>query len=122
MKPLIVLLTSFIISLFAIRLLSKVYDVAFAACVAMSVMLLFTSIAHFAFTKGMTMMMPGFIPFKKGLVYFTGIIEIAAAIGLLIPGLKVLTAWLLILFFIPIVGFIVYLFFGRQLKQKNNGY
>ncbi len=28
-------------------------------------------------------------------------------------------AWLLILFFIPIVGFIVYLFLGRQLKQKN---
>ncbi|MEH7355365.1 cardiolipin synthase [Neobacillus drentensis] len=28
-------------------------------------------------------------------------------------------AWLMILFFIPIVGFIVYLFLGRQLKQKN---
>lgn len=28
-------------------------------------------------------------------------------------------AWLMILFFIPIAGFIVYLFFGRQLKQKN---
>src|SRR4051812_47752379 len=28
-------------------------------------------------------------------------------------------AWLLILYFIPILGFIVYLFFGRQLKQKN---
>ena len=28
-------------------------------------------------------------------------------------------AWLMILFFIPVVGFLVYLFFGRQLKQKN---
>ncbi|QCJ42779.1 cardiolipin synthase [Bacillus sp. S3] len=28
-------------------------------------------------------------------------------------------AWLMVLFFIPIVGFIVYLFLGRQLKQKN---
>ncbi|HEX6593360.1 MAG TPA: cardiolipin synthase [Bacillota bacterium] len=28
-------------------------------------------------------------------------------------------AWLMVLFFIPIVGFIVYLLFGRQLKQKN---
>lgn len=28
-------------------------------------------------------------------------------------------AWLMILFFIPIVGFLVYLFLGRQLKQKN---
>lgn len=28
-------------------------------------------------------------------------------------------AWLLVLFFLPILGFIVYIFFGRQLKQKN---
>src|SRR4051812_11431430 len=28
-------------------------------------------------------------------------------------------AWLLILYFIPILGFIIYLFLGRQLKQKN---
>jgi len=103
MKPLIVLLTSFVISLIAIRLLSKEYDVALAACIAMSVMLLFTSTAHFAFTKGMTMMMPEFFPFKKGLVYFTGIIEIAAAIGLLIASFKVLTAWLLMVFFLVLL-------------------
>ena len=48
----------------------------------------------------MAMMMPDFIPYKFELVYFTGIIEIAAAIGLLIPKLKVITAWLLIAFFI----------------------
>ncbi|WP_066062017.1 cardiolipin synthase [Neobacillus soli] len=28
-------------------------------------------------------------------------------------------AWLMVLFFIPIVGFLVYLFLGRQLKQRN---
>lgn len=28
-------------------------------------------------------------------------------------------AWLVVLLFVPIIGFIVYLFFGRQLKQKN---
>ncbi|PWA08425.1 cardiolipin synthase [Pueribacillus theae] len=28
-------------------------------------------------------------------------------------------AWLVVLLFVPILGFIVYLFFGRQLKQKN---
>ncbi|WP_088071305.1 cardiolipin synthase [Gottfriedia luciferensis] len=28
-------------------------------------------------------------------------------------------AWLMILLFIPIVGFLIYLFLGRQLKQKN---
>ncbi|HSI66150.1 MAG TPA: PLDc N-terminal domain-containing protein, partial [Planococcus sp. (in: firmicutes)] len=28
-------------------------------------------------------------------------------------------AWLLILFFLPVIGFVVYLFFGRQLKDRN---
>ena len=28
-------------------------------------------------------------------------------------------AWLMIIYFIPVLGFIIYLFFGRQLKQKN---
>ncbi|TBL76097.1 cardiolipin synthase [Paenibacillus thalictri] len=28
-------------------------------------------------------------------------------------------AWLMVLFFIPLLGFVVYVFFGRQLKQKN---
>jgi cardiolipin synthase A/B len=28
-------------------------------------------------------------------------------------------AWLLVLFFLPVVGFIIYLFFGRQLKKDN---
>ncbi|MFC2946880.1 cardiolipin synthase [Virgibacillus sediminis] len=28
-------------------------------------------------------------------------------------------AWLLVLLFMPIIGFLIYLFFGRQLKQKN---
>lgn len=28
-------------------------------------------------------------------------------------------AWLMVLFFIPFLGFFIYIFFGRQLKQKN---
>ena len=66
----------------------------------MSIMLLFTSIGHFVYTQGMAMMMPGFIPYKTQLVYFTGVIEIFAAIGLHIQSIRVLTAWLLILFFV----------------------
>jgi uncharacterized membrane protein len=100
MKPLFVLLIAFCVSFFAIILISRKYDFAMSARIAMSVMLLFTAIAHFTFTKGMTMMIPGFIPFKVFIVYLTGLIEIAAAIGLLIPGLMVWSGWLLIGFFI----------------------
>ena len=66
----------------------------------MSVMLVFTAIGHFAFTKGMAMMLPDFIPFKAEVIYLTGVVEIIAATGLLIPGCRVWTGWALILFFI----------------------
>jgi len=103
MKPLIILLTSFVIALFAIKISSHNYDMACAARIAMSLMLVFTAIGHFVYTKGMTLMIPGFIPFKKEMVYLTGVIEIAAAIGLQVPGLRVWTAWLLILFFLVLL-------------------
>src|SRR5829696_334899 len=103
MKPLIVLLAAFAIAIFIIKLVRKDYNIALSARIAMSSMLLFTSIGHFIYTKGMVMMMPDFIPYKLELVYFTGFIEIAAAIGLLIPKLKVVTAWLLIIFFIVLL-------------------
>ena len=99
MKPLIALIIVFGVSVFILKLSTHKYDLPLSARIAMSAMLVFTSIGHFMFTEGMAMMIPDFIPFKKTLVYLTGIIEIAAAIGLLIPGLRVLTAWLLILFF-----------------------
>ena len=100
MKPLIVLLVSFLIALMGTKLALHNFDIALSGRIAMSTMLAFTAIAHFAFTRGMEMMIPGFIPFKKLMVYLTGLIEIGAAAGLLIPGLRLLTAWLLILFFI----------------------
>jgi uncharacterized membrane protein len=103
MKPLLILLVTFAIAVFAIKIISKEYDLALSARIALSIMLLFTAVAHFTFTKGMMLMMPDFIPYKKGVVYFTGIIEILAAIGLLITNLQALTGWLLILFFIMLL-------------------
>ena len=69
----------------------------------MSVMLLFTATGHFLFPQGMALMIPDFIPFKREVVLLTGLIEIAAAIGLLVPRLQVITAWLLIAFFILVL-------------------
>ncbi|KIO77689.1 membrane protein [Pedobacter lusitanus] len=100
MKPLLVLLLTFAAALLIIRLLTGYNDPALSGKIALSVMLIFTGSAHFFFTDGMTMMVPDFIPRKKELVYLTGIIEILAAAGLLIPSLSILTAWLLILFFV----------------------
>lgn len=100
MKPLIVLLATFLIATLILKLTGNNYDLALSGRIALSIMLLFTAVSHFALTRGMVMMMPSFIPFKKLLVYLTGIIEIAAAIGIQISGIRVLTGWLLILFFL----------------------
>ena len=103
MKPFILLIATFAIAIVASKFTKNEYNFALSARIAMAVMLLFTAIGHFVFTKGMAMMVPDFIPFKTGVVYFTGIIEIAAAIGLFVPGLEVLTGWLLIAFFVAML-------------------
>jgi len=103
MKPLLVLLASFAAAIIVTKLTLHDFEISLSGRIAMSAMLAFTAIAHFAFTKGMEMMIPDFIPFKKAMAYLTGLIEICAAVGLLIPSLKILTAWLLIPFFILIL-------------------
>lgn len=108
LKTLIVLLGAFAISLFIIRIFNESYEFALAARIAMSAMLLFTAIGHFAFTNGMAMMLPSFVSYKTEVVYLTGVIEIAAAIGLFIPSVRIFTAWLLIVFFVFILPANIY--------------
>ncbi len=99
MKPLIVLVAVFVIALFTGKIFQGSYHYPLAGRIAMSAMLVFTGIAHFAFTKGMAMMLPPFIPNKTAVVYLTGLIEFAAALGLLIPSMRGITGWLLLAFF-----------------------
>jgi uncharacterized membrane protein len=103
MKPLFVLLGAFILSLLATMFLTGTFDYALAGIIAMSVMLVFTAIGHFAYTKGMRMMIPDFIPFKTGIVYLTGVFEIVAAIFLHVPSIRTITALSLSVFFILMI-------------------
>jgi len=100
MKPFILLVIVFILSLAATRIFGGAFDYALSGNIAMAAMLLLTSLGHFRFTKGMSMMLPAFIPFKTAMVYFTGLVEIAAAIGLLLPRFRHLTGCWLIVFFV----------------------
>ena len=120
MKPFLVLLTAFAIALLVTKLLGAHYDVALAGRIALAVMLVFTATAHFIFTKGMSMMLPGFVPFKTGIMYLTGIMELAAALGLLFGGTKTLSAWLLIVFFIATLPANIYAASKRVDYQKGN--
>lgn len=108
MKPLIVLLSVFAVSTLAMKIFTGSFEFIVPGRIAMSVMLLFTAMGHFVFTKGMSMMLPSFIPYKTELVYMTGIIELAAAIGLFVPSVRMLTGWLLIAFFILILPANIY--------------
>lgn len=108
MKPLIVLISVFIITLVITKLYKNKFYFQRSGRVAMSAMLLFTAMGHFMFPEGMAMMIPDFILGKIFLVYLTGFIEIAAAIGLLVPKLVKLTSWMIIAFFVTVLPSNIY--------------
>lgn len=83
MKPLFILLQVFVISLIITALTKSGTNFIMSGRIGLSVMLLFTAFGHFKFTKGMEMMMPPVIPAKRFMVYFTGVLEIIAAAGLI---------------------------------------
>lgn len=120
MKPLIVLVSAFLLSNLFIRFTTDQYDFLLAARIAMCAMLCFTAVAHFVFTKGMAMMIPPQIPFKTELIYITGVIEIVLGIGLLIPDLTIYAAWSTIFFMIFLLPANIYAATKHIDYQKGN--
>jgi len=118
-KPLFVLLISFGVALLAVKIFDQRWNFIFAGNFAMSVMLLFTAMAHFAFSKGMMMMLPDFIPFKRQVIYGTGLIEIVAAIGLFLPSYRHLTSIALVIFFVLILPSNIYAAIKKVNYQKG---
>jgi uncharacterized membrane protein len=104
MAPLIILIFSFLI-FFSVNHLffENKLSVSFLGRSAMAIMLVFTALAHFNQTEYMVEMLPDFMPYKKGTVYITGIIEFLAAIGLFIRKTVKITSYLLILFYLLIL-------------------
>ncbi len=119
MKPLVVLLLSFIVSVFILKILKKEYEFTLSGRISMSIMLVFTAIGHFVFTKGMSIMIPKFIPFKEALVYFTGMFEILLAVGLLIPKFKNIFGWMLIIFLVLMLPANIYASINNVNYQKG---
>ena len=120
MKPLWVLLTVFALALIATKLISGDFLFALSGRVAMSAMLVFTAIGHFAFPAGMAMMLPDFIPFRRKLVLLTGIIELGAAVGIQLESWRNLTGWLLIVFFLLVLPANIYAAVKKVDYQKAN--
>ena len=119
MKPLIVLLSVFLITILLIKLATQKYDLFLSARIGLCTMLFFTAIGHFAFTNGMAMMIPPIIPLKTEIIYLTGLLEILLGIGLLIPNLKFYTGWILIIFFILLLPANIYASINHIDYQKG---
>lgn len=108
MKPLFVLLGVFIACLLITKLIRGNYEIALSGRVALSAMLVFTAIGHFIFTKGMSLMMPDGIPYREEVIYFTGILELVIAVGLLLENYSVVSAWVLIVFLLLVLPANIY--------------
>jgi uncharacterized membrane protein len=108
LKPLIVLLGTFFITLLAIYAINLDWEFKTAGNIAMSVMLLFTAIGHFVLKESMAKMLPSSIPFRSQIVLATGFLEILGAVGLIIVATRTLTAWMLLIFFILILPANIY--------------
>lgn len=100
MAPLILLISAFIIFHLLNRILwKKHFDDGFIGRSALAFMLVFTGMAHFTNSEQMIAMLAEIIPYKKEVIYGTGIIELAAALGLIFKRTSRITSGLLILFF-----------------------
>ncbi len=119
MKPLIVLLSVFLVSLFVIKLVTQKYDLLLSARIGMCAMLSFTAMGHFAFTKGMEMMIPSIFPLKTEMIYITGVLEILLGVALLIPSVSVYAGWFLIVFFILLLPINIYAAINHIDYQKR---
>ena len=74
-----------------------------SARVALALMFLFTAAAHFNRMKDdLIRMVPPSFPNPRALVFATGLLEIAGAIGLLLPPTRTLAAWGLALMLIAL--------------------
>lgn len=70
---------------------------------ALSVMVLFTASAHFtALKEDLIKMVPRFFPAPRQIIFVTGLLEIAGAVGLLIPQVRAEASTCLALLFVAL--------------------
>lgn len=80
---------------------------------SLALLFMFTSLGHFAQTAQMAEMLPAWVPSRVAIVYVTGVLEAAGAIGLLIPQFSRLAGTCLLLFLVAVFPANVYAAFAR---------
>lgn len=103
MKPFFVLIAVFALSAPFFKLTRKNWNLNVAGVLALSAMLIFSSLGHFMFPDGMAMMIPDFLPAKKTLVFATGFLEIIFAVLILFKKYRKITGLAIIIFLILVL-------------------
>lgn len=81
--------------------------------VGLALMFLFTASGHFAMTRPMSQMLPPWVPGRMAIIYVTGILELAGAVGLLIPQTYRIAGTCLLLFLVGVLPANIYAAFKR---------
>jgi uncharacterized membrane protein len=107
MATLIIMLVIMMAPSLVVRLVPAIthrdFDVRGAAAIGLGLLFMFTGSGHFIQTEPMAQMLPPWIPARTLLVYITGGLEFAIAVGFLVPKSRRVTGWIaaavLVLFF-----------------------
>ena len=81
----------------------RAIDARGAAAVGLGLLFILTGVGHFAKAEPMSQMLPAWIPMRVPIIYLTGVMEFALALGFFIPRTRRWAGWaavvLLVLFF-----------------------
>jgi uncharacterized membrane protein len=76
--------------------LNREYDLRAAAVAGLALLFFFTGLGHFVETEAMAQMLPSWVPVRVAVVYLTGVLEWAIALGFLIPEARRSAGWMAI--------------------------
>src|SRR5687768_1524131 len=100
---LVLLLAPYLVIRVLSRAMNRDFDARRAASLGLTLLFIFTGVGHFIETELMSQMLPSWVPARIPLIYLTGLLEFAIAIGFLFRKLRYFTGWVavavLILFF-----------------------
>jgi len=88
--PLLMLaiLTAPLLIVWSLRLRGLGVDPGIGGIVGLVLLFLFTASGHFATPQPMAEMLPSFMPWRMPLIYLTGVLEIALALGIALPATR----------------------------------
>lgn len=102
-----------LLALAGTRLRALRLGAAARARVGLSLFFAFTALGHFVRTEEMARMLPPAVPWREGIIYLTGVLELLGAAGVWVPRLRRLTGLCLVLMLFCVLPSNVYAALNR---------